>query len=199
MLLKGGTCLSAFSYECNASGALWRAVTVFCIVAMVTCVIYGRIDLVSFVARIARSRFAFTVWQQTAVRSYRISIRLKQVACVFYTRENKNINDTSVWTLPWSCNRGWGYGPAKWVTTQRHKKSALTCLKAEAIICTVMTRHKASDILGCFVKVNIVLQVNYFYVLRLNFSCSCLVGLLPIGVLYPKVFFSLSWSKFAIN
>lgn len=58
MLSKGGTCLSALSYECNASGALWRAVAVFCIVALVTCVIYGRIDLVSFVARIAGSRFA---------------------------------------------------------------------------------------------------------------------------------------------
>jgi hypothetical protein len=45
--------LSALSYESNASGALWRPVAVFRIVAMVTCVIFGRIDPVSFVARIA--------------------------------------------------------------------------------------------------------------------------------------------------
>jgi hypothetical protein len=53
--------VSALSYECNASGALWRAVAVFCIVAMVTCVIFCRIDLGSFAARFAGWRFSFPV------------------------------------------------------------------------------------------------------------------------------------------
>lgn len=41
-------CLLYHSYECNASSAFWREVIVLCVVAMVTCVTSGRIDLCSY-------------------------------------------------------------------------------------------------------------------------------------------------------